>query len=77
MYVAYTKLKIEVCWSLLAGIIFSMMPDLLAGDFRLGRWFYYFSDFTFWGKEQSMFLFGSISAFFVIQSIKKYKEAND
>jgi len=74
-----TKLKIEIFWSFIVGILFSMAPFMFnAETFILRRWWNHFSniDSRFYRQdEMHLFLIGFILSMLVIYSIKKYNKS--
>jgi|LWDU01.1.fsa_nt_gi hypothetical protein len=81
------KLYIEIFWSSIVGILFSMAPLMFRGyrdkSFDLGRWWREISNLApeysryhsvEGAGDREMFLFGFILAMLVIYSIKKYKD---
>ena len=77
-----TKTVIELFWAFVAGLIFSMLPRLFASgqkdvsDFDISRWLDYdFFDFGRYGTFDE-FLFGFVTTYLVILSVKKYRSAN-
>lgn len=72
------RLSIELFWSFVIGIVFSMLPFLFYNDaegdfFTLGRWFKYLFKESHWNVREE-FVCAFILSFLVIQSIKIYKK---
>ena len=72
------KLLIELFWSFVIGIVFSMLPYLFYNDaegsfFTLGRWFKLLFVNNSWNVREE-FVLAFILSFLVIQSIKIYKK---
>ena len=75
------KKMIEILWSVMGGLIFSMLPQLFitgssgAGTFSIERWFIWWR----WSSLDSSgsldeFIFGFFFTLILIWSIKKYRQ---
>ena len=76
-----TKLRIERLWSVMGGLLFSLLPCVETDKdnyfFDIGRWFTFdrwngFGRSDFWDE----FIFGFIFTFILVKSIRRYKETN-
>ena len=78
------KKMIEILWSVMGGLIFSMLPQLFitgrsgAGTFSIERWFIWWR----WSSLDSSgsldeFIFGFFFTLILIWSIKKYRQLSE
>jgi membrane protein CcdC involved in cytochrome C biogenesis len=75
-WISSSKGRIEILWSVMAGMLFSMLPLLVSHKFHIGKWFEYFVNG--WKSNSSLnyideFIFGFIFTLTLIWSIKKYR----
>ena len=76
-----TKLKIELLWSVMGGLVFSILPSIRTGE---GYRFYSnerLLDIHKWddfGRSYYLdeFIVGFIFTFILVKSIRRYKETN-
>jgi membrane protein CcdC involved in cytochrome C biogenesis len=68
---------VEILWSVMVGILFSMLPLFVSHKFDIGKWFEYF---VFGGPYRSSnyiyfdeFIFGFCFTLILIWSIKQYR----
>jgi|TARA_B110000259_G_scaffold88098_1_gene102445 hypothetical protein len=72
------KFQIELFWSAIVGILFSMMPRMFSAqefEFTLRSWWRALMRGGRNPDEFHLFLFGFVLAMFLIYSIKKYKDS--
>ena len=76
-WITSSKGRIEILWSVMVGVLFSMLPLFVSNKFDTGKWFEYFvfggpyrrSNYIYFDE----FIFGFIFTLTLIWSIKKYR----
>jgi membrane protein CcdC involved in cytochrome C biogenesis len=76
-WITSSKGRIEILWSVMVGVLFSMLPLFVSNKFDTGKWFEYFvfggpyrrSNYIYFDE----FIFGFIFTLILIWSIKQYR----
>ena len=76
-WITSSKGRMEILWSVMVGILFSMLPLFVSHKFDIGKWFEYF---VFGGPSRRSnyiyfdeFIFGFFFTLILIWSIKQYR----
>ena len=79
-YLCSVKGRIELLWSVMGGLLFSLLPMIISGSFNIRRWWRLMKlDLFYWSGSQTIFdefVVGFIFTFILVKSIRRYKETN-